>query len=355
MCQHDLHDFLQGLPKCEHHLHLEGCMTPELIFHLAEKNGVQLPDPKRNPAWESVATLAERFTRFTSLDDFLSFYFEGMKVLIHESDFSDLAWTYFQKAHADGVHHAEVFFDPNVHMDRGVPYKTVVDGFVAGCKRAEAELGLSTRLILCFLRHLPVESARQVYEEALAHGHFEAEVIHGLGSSSTEVGPPKDMFRELFGAAKQRGIQLTAHAGEEGDASYIHTALEMGAQRIDHGIRLADDPELMERVAKEGILLTVCPISNVQLRCVNEIKDLPIRTFLDAGVKFSINSDDPAYFGGYILENYCAVQEAFDLSVNDWRTIAENSVMESWIGHTRKMELLNRINLHVNRHQTVLA
>lgn len=345
MCQTTLHDFLHSLPKCEHHVHLEGCLTPQLIFQLSQRNNAPLPDPAANPAYESVEALTSRYHHFTSLDDFLNFYFEGMSVLLHEGDFEDLAWNYFQKASKDGVHHAEVFFDPQVHQKRGIAYSTVANGFVAGCKRAERELGMTTRLILCFVRHLPVESARAVYEEALAAGDFEAgsDRVHGIGWSSTEVGPPKDMFRELYASASAKGIPLTAHAGEEGDPSYISTALELGARRIDHGTRLVEDPALMRRVAEEGILLTVCPLSNVRLRCVESLDQVPIRTFLDNGVKFSINSDDPAYFGGYILDNYCAVQEAFGLSVHEWRRIAENGVRESWIGEERKGELLRRI------------
>ncbi|PKX99885.1 adenosine deaminase [Aspergillus campestris IBT 28561] len=350
MCQSDYHDFLHGLPKCEHHVHLEGCLTPELIFHLAEKNQIKLPDAKTNPAYLSIEALTRRYGNFTSLDDFLSFYFTGMSVLHHESDFADLAWAYFQKAHADGVHHAEVFFDPQVHHDRGIAYTTVVAGFAAACQRAEKELGLTTRLILCFVRHLPVHSAAHVYEQALANDHFDTDLIHGLGWSSTEVGPPKDMFRDLYAAAAARGIPLTAHAGEEGDASYISTALELGARRIDHGIRLVEDPVLMEKIARDGVMLTVCPISNVQLRCVEDVAQVPIRQFLDAGVKFSINSDDPAYFGGYILANYCAVQEAHRLSRDEWRVIAENSVNESWIGAERKAILLKRIDDHMQKH-----
>ncbi|KAF3392835.1 Adenine deaminase [Penicillium rolfsii] len=350
MCKSPLHDFIHNLPKCEHHVHLEGCLDPELIFHLAARNGIALPSPTENPAYASIAALTARYEHFTSLDDFLAFYFEGMAVLRTEQDFSDLAWSYFQKAHADGVHHAEVFFDPQVHLSRGVSYATVVSGFAAGCQRAETQLGLSTRLIMCFVRHLPVSSAQEVYEEFLAHGHFESELVHGLGWSSSEVGPPKDMFREIYASASAKGIPLTAHAGEEGDPTYISTALELGATRIDHGIRLIEDPELMKRVAEEGVLLTVCPLSNVRLRCVPSVEHVPVRKFLEAGVKFSINSDDPAYFGGYILDNYCAVQEAHDLSVLEWRIIAENSVQESWIPDARKAELLEKIEGHVKKH-----
>ncbi|KAJ5238390.1 hypothetical protein N7468_003009 [Penicillium chermesinum] len=346
MCQSKIHEFLQGLPKCEHHVHLEGCLTPELTFQLASRNGITLPD---DPAYASVDALKNRFERFTSLDDFLHYYFESMAVLRSEQDFADLAWAYFLQADADGVHHAEVFFDPQVHQERGISYETVVNGFSAGCKRAEQELGISTRLILCFLRHLPVASANELYDQFLASGHYEAGVIHGLGWSSSEVGPPKDMFRDIYASAAAKKIPLTAHAGEEGDASYISTALEVGAQRIDHGINLIQDPQLMQRVAKESILLSVCPVSNLKLQCVKSIAEVPIRKFLEAGVKFSINSDDPAYFGAYILGNYCAVQEAFNLSVLEWRIIAENSVQESWIPNERKAELLAKIEAHVKR------
>ncbi|RDW90586.1 adenosine deaminase [Aspergillus mulundensis] len=362
MCPSDVstqwHAFLSALPKCEHHVHLEGCLEPDLIFTLASKNNVSLPSPSENPAYTSIETLSERYGHFSSLDDFLSFYFIGMTVLKTQSDFAELAWTYFKRAHEEGVHHAEVFFDPQVHLERGVAYRTVVDGYVQGCKRAESELGISTRLIMCFLKHLPLQSAQDLYHTALKEGDLDFEgrdpVIHGLGASSSEVGPPKDLFRPIYLSAKERGINLTAHAGEEGDASYILAALEKGATRIDHGIRLVEDPALMERIAREEVLLTVCPVSNVQLKCVKSVGEVPIRKFLDAGVRFSINSDDPAYFGAYILECYCAVQEAFGLSLAEWKTIAENGVKGSWIGEERKNELLGRIDECVKRFEGVL-
>jgi len=345
-------EFLQGLPKCEHHVHLEGTLEPELIFELAARHGITLPN---DPVYTSVETLKKRYEHFSNLDDFLHFYFEGMAVLREEQDFADLAWAYFQKAHADGVHHAEVFFDPQVHGSRGVAYNTIVDGFSKGCQRAETELGLSTRLILCFVRHLPVASAQELYDEMLAYKSFENDTVHGLGWSSSEVGPPKDMFREIYASAAAKNIPLTAHAGEEGDPTYISTALELGAQRIDHGIRLIEDEALMRRVAREGILLTVCPLSNVRLRCVKSVKEVPIRKFLAAGVKFSINSDDPAYFGGYILDNYYAVQEAFNLNILEWKIIAENSVQESWIEDSRKAEILDSIETHVKKYMHTTA
>lgn len=342
-----MREFLQGLPKCEHHVHLEGTLEPELIFELAARHGITLPE---DPVYTSVETLKKRYEQFSNLDDFLHFFFEGMAVLREEQDFTDLAWAYFQRAHTDGVHHAEVFFDPQVHESRGVAYNTIVDGFSKGCRRAETELGLSTKLILCFVRHLPVASAQEVYDEMVAHKSFENGTVHGLGWSSSEVGPPKDMFREIYASAAKLNIPLTAHAGEEGDPTYISTALELGAQRIDHGIRLIEDEELMQRVVREGILLTVCPLSNVRLRCVKSVKELPIKKFLQNGVKFSINSDDPAYFGGYILDNYYAVQEAFNLDILEWWLIAENSVQESWIDDSRKAEILKSIGSHVKKY-----
>jgi len=355
MCRSPLHEFLQYLPKCEHHVHLEGCLSPRLVFELASRNSVDLPDPKTNPAYTSPKELSNRYEHFSSLDDFLSFYFIGMSVLLNQSDFEDLAWEYFQNAHADGVCHAEVFFDPQEHVNRGVPYNVVVSGFTAACRRAEREFGMTTKLILCFVKHLPVADARRVFDLALEQGDFESGVVHGIGCSSSEVGPPVDMFREIYASAHSKGIKCTAHAGEEGDSSYIIAALETYmAHRIDHGVRLAEDPALMQRVAEAGILLTVCPLSNVRLRCFDDISQVPIRIFLDAGVQFSINCDDPAYFGGYILHNYCAVERAFGLSIDEWRTIAENSIKGSWADETRKVQLLKLLDDHYVKYNNIL-
>ncbi|KAL1970165.1 hypothetical protein VTN77DRAFT_6570 [Rasamsonia byssochlamydoides] len=355
MCQSPLHEFLQRLPKCEHHVHLEGCLTPKLVFELAARNSVKLPDPEQRPEYASPEALSERYKHFTSLDDFLSFYFIGMSVLRKQSDFEDLAWEYFQHAHADGVHHAEVFFDSQEHVNRGVPYDTVVSGFTAACRRAEREFGMTTRLILCFVKHLPVDDAQRVFTQALERGDFESGVVHGIGCSSSEVGPPKDMFRDIYASAQSMGIRRTAHAGEEGDPSYIGAALDTyKVQRIDHGVTLIDDPRLMARVAMDEILLTVCPVSNVKLCCFDSVAQVPIRKFLDAGVKFSINSDDPAYFGGFILDNYCAVQESFNLSIEEWRTIAENSIRGSWVDEARKSELLQLVDDNIRRYQATV-
>jgi adenosine deaminase len=232
--------------------------------------------------------------------------------------------------------------------------ETVVQGFDKACKRAEKELGITSKLIMCFLRHLPVPEARQTMKEAVEGGYFdggEEKIISALGLDSSEVGFRPELFKDMYAEAEKRGIRRTAHAGEEGDPSYISGALDgLHAERIDHGIRLIEDSGLMNRIIKEEIMLTVCPLSNVCLRVVQHVRELPIRKFLEAGIKFSLNSDDPAYFGGYILNNYCAVQEAFDLSVAEWKTIVQNSIDGSWCGRARKDELLSMLEDCLNKH-----
>jgi len=354
MCKSDIHSFLLDLPKCEHHMHLEGSLSTSLLFRLAQQNKIDLPSPQKDPSFASADALEDRYTRFTSLDDFLAYYFIGMSVLLTSSDFESLAFEYFQRAHNDGVHHAEVFFDPQAHTSRGVPYKTVVSGFVAAQKRAEQEFGLTSKLILCFLRHLPAQEAHGTFQEADALGHFSNGTLAGIGLDSSEVGFPPEIFRETYDAAHSKGIKRTAHAGEEGDTSYISKALDIcKVERIDHGIRLIDDKSLLARVAQQNTLVTMCPLSNVRLRCVTKVAELPIREFLDAGINFSINSDDPAYFGGYILDNYCAVQEAFDLSLKEWNTIAVNAITGSWCDQTRKDQLLSDVEKCMQKHSSI--
>jgi adenosine deaminase len=341
MCKSSVHQLLHDLPKCEHHLHIEGSLSPQLLFQLAKANNVKLPETDKDPAFASPEALESRYERFTSLDDFLAYYFIGMSVLITSSDFESLAFEYFTRAHKDGVRHAEIFFDPQAHTERGISYKTVVEGLTAAQKRAEKDFGLSSKLILCFLRHLSAEDADVHYKEAVALGHFSDGTLAGIGLDSSEVGNPPELFREVYTSAKEAGIRRTAHAGEEGDSTYISRALDLCyTERIDHGIRLVDDEALMKKVAGNQTLVTVCPLSNVRLRCVTKVAELPIRKFLDAGVRFSINSDDPAYFGGYILDNYCAVQESFGLSVKDWMFIATGAIEGSWCEEARRKELL---------------
>ncbi|EMC92252.1 hypothetical protein BAUCODRAFT_283624 [Baudoinia panamericana UAMH 10762] len=340
MCQTQFHTLLQALPKCEHHLHLEGALTPETLFALAVKNGIQLPSD--DPAFASPASLALRYQRFTSLDDFLHYYYLGMSVLLQPSDFESLAWDYFLHASKDGVAHAELFFDPQAHLARGVPYETIVSGFTKARMRAEAELGISSLLVCCFLRHLPPVEAVATFRLPEVQHSFTSGQVTGIGLDSSELEYPPELFTDLYASARDLGLKRTAHAGEEGPPSYVTTALEaLRIERIDHGIRIAEDPSLLTRVADEGILLTVCPISNVFLRCVPSVADLPIQAFMRAGVRFSINSDDPAYFGNhFLLDNYCAVQTAFDLTANDWSVICKNSINGSWCSASRKEALL---------------
>ena len=351
MCKSDIHNFLQALPKCEHHLHIEGSLSPALLFQLAQTNKITLPSAD-DASFASVAALQARYERFTSLDDFLHYYYIGMSVLLTEGDFESLAYEYFSHAHRDGVHHAEIFFDPQAHTARGVLYSTVVAGLTAAQRRAEQDFGLTSKLILCFLRHLPATEANATYAEAASLGHFSNGTVAGIGLDSSEVGFPPELFREVYASAKEAGIRRTAHAGEEGDASYIERALDIcNVERIDHGIRLVEDEALFTRVAENKTLVTVCPLSNVQLRVVTKVAELPIRKFLDEGIRFSINSDDPAYFGGYILDNYCAVQDAFSLSIGDWKYIANGAIEGSWCDEARKTVLLQKVEECVAKFQ----
>jgi adenosine deaminase len=270
----------------------------------------------------------------------------SQSTLIKDTDFETLAWEYFLKAKRDGVMHAEIFFDPQAHVERGVAYSTVVHGLTAACKKAQTELGITVELIPCILRHLPLSSAWEMYKQALPD--LQSGTVAGLGLSSTELGNRPGQFKEIYADAEAKGIRRTAHAGEEGDVSYMREALEViHVQRVDHGIKLADDPELMAEFARKKILITVCPLSNVELRCVKSVKELPLRTFLDNGVQFSINSDDPSYLGGYILANYCAVQEAFNFSVEDWATIVIASIERSWCSENRKDDMLKLLDKYV--------
>ncbi|KAK5080700.1 adenine deaminase [Lithohypha guttulata] len=340
MCQHDLHQFLCALPKVEQHIHLEGSLEPSLVFELAKRNNTPLPTD--DPAYRDIDSLSARYRKFTSLDDFLHYYFINMGTLIHEVDFEDLAYRYFQKAHSQRVIHAEVFFDPQAHTSRGVEFSTIVNGFKKARQRAKEEFGLTSGLIVCLLRHIPPADCHKAYIQA--RPYLDSGEVTGLGLSSTELGNPPHLFKSSYDDAKAAGFRLTAHAGEEADVSYMRSAVEdLHCTRIDHGIKLPEDPDLLSQFAKERILVTLCPLSNVELRCVKSVSELPIRQYLQSGVPLSINSDDPAYFGGYIQENYCAVQEAFQLSVNDWQGIVQGSIELSWCGQERKEEMSKKL------------
>ncbi|KIW04807.1 adenosine deaminase [Verruconis gallopava] len=348
MCNTKLHDLLVQLPKCEHHIHIEGSLEPSLLFELAKKNGIVLPDD--DDAFASPMALKDRYTRFTSLDDFLNYYYIGMSVLVHASDFEALAWAYFSTVASQGLKHAEIFFDPQAHLSRGVEYKTLLQGFEAARQRAEKELGITSLFICCFLRHLPPVDSVTLFDHPDVQASFENKQVVGIGLDSSELPFPPSMFQELYARADKQGLRRTAHAGEEGPAQYIRDGLDLlGIERIDHGLKLSHDEELMAEVAKNEILLSLCPVSNDLLQCVPDVSHVPIRKFLDAGVRFSINSDDPAYFGSnYILDNFCAVQQHHDLSVDDWVRICKNAIQGSWCSDARKDELLALLHETVN-------
>lgn len=352
MTADDIREFLRDLPKCEHHMHLEGALEPDLLFDLAARNKINLPSADDDTAFASPAHLLERYERFTSLDDFLAYYFIGMSCLVQEDDFFELAWRYFKKAKSDGVVHAEVFFDPQAHTGRGISYKKVLTGFLRACRRAEEELEISTNIIVCFLRHLPVADSEKTYAEVEAD--LQSGQLAGIGLDSSERDLPPGQWSNVYQKAKVAGIKRTAHAGEEGPVEYIKEALQtLDIQRIDHGIKLADDENLLREVAGQKTLVTMCPVSNVKLQCVQNVEQLPVKKFLEAEVAFSINSDDPAYFKAYILDVYYAVQDAFHLTIQDWETIAINAINGSWCDESRKQALRTAVKHVVRRYQNI--
>ena len=281
------------MPKAELHIHIEGSLEPELIFALAQRNGVPL-------AYPSVEALRAAYA-FTDLQSFLDIYYAGASVLLHEQDFFDMAWAYFQRAAADHVVHAELFFDPQTHTDRGVPMATVIQGLARACQQAQAELGISARLILCFLRHLSEAAAFATLQDALPwRQHF-----IGVGLDSGERGNPPEKFARVFARCRELGLHVVAHAGEEGPPEYIWNALDvLRVQRIDHGVRCLEDPALVQRLAVDRTPLTVCPLSNVKLCVFKSMAEHNLPALLDAGLCATVNSDDPAYFGGYINQNF---------------------------------------------------
>ncbi|KAK0639426.1 hypothetical protein B0T16DRAFT_463103 [Cercophora newfieldiana] len=352
MCNSPLHNLLTALPKCEHHVHLEGTLSPSLLFALAAKNNIPLPpsaptpeSESFDPAFTSPSALSARYTTFSSLDDFLHYYYIGFRVLLSPSDFEALTYAYLSHAaRSANLRHAEVFFDPQGHTARGVPLEHVITGFHAAAARAQSEFGITAELIPCLLRHFSVEAGTECFDSLISTGGFADGRLKGVGLCSTELDKPPEAWKGIFARAKGRGIRRTAHAGEEGPAGYVRAAVEMlDVMRVDHGVRAAEDNAVMQMLADKGVMLTVCPMSNVALKGARSIGEVPVRRFLDAGVRFSLNSDDPAYFGGYIQENYCAVEEAFGLSVEEWGGIARNAVEGSWCSEERKGVLLGEV------------
>jgi adenosine deaminase len=320
------------LPKAELHLHIEGTLEPELAFRLAERNGIDLP-------YRDVDELSAKYD-FQDLQSFLDLYYATMDVLRTERDFTDLAEAYLTRARQQGVRHAEIFFDPQAHTGRGVPFETVLNGLRAALADSEPRFGVSTALILCFLRDQSPESAMSTLEQALEY----RDALTGVGLDSAEVGYPPSLFREVFARAREEGLHRVAHAGEEGPPSYIWEALDvLDVERIDHGVRSLEDDALVERLRSGRIPLTVCPLSNVRLRVVPELAQHPLPRMLDAGLLVTLNSDDPAYFGGYVEDNFAAVRDELGLDEDTLRSLAVNSINSSFLDETRRQALLDEI------------
>ncbi len=330
--------FVHSLPKTELHIHIEGTLEPEMMFRLGERNGFDLP-------FESVDGVAEAYD-FTNLQSFLDIYYQGAAVLQTPRDFYDLMAAYLDRAVADGVRHAEIFFDPQTHTGRGIPLEVVTSGFREAI--ADAGSGITADLILCFLRHLSGEAA--VATLIAAEPHLDGVIAVGLDSS--EVGNPPEMFSDSFSMARDLGLRAVAHAGEEGPPEYVVGALDtLGAERIDHGVRSLEDPDLVERLRREQVPLTVCPLSNLALQVVKRLEDHPISAMIDAGLLVSVNSDDPAYFGGYVGDNYLALGSALGLNADYLADLARNSIKSSFLDTDRKGDLLAEIDSVLSGHE----
>ena len=335
----NLPKLLREMPKAELHIHIEGSLEPELIFALAERNGVKLP-------YANVEALRAAYA-FTNLQSFLDIYYAGASVLLHEQDFYDMAWAYLQRAKADNVVHAEIFFDPQTHTERGVSMATVINGLHRACADAQAQLGVSAQLILCFLRHLSEEAALHTFNEALP---FKDKFI-GVGLDSSEVGHPPEKFKNVFALAHAHGLHLVAHAGEEGPPAYMWSALDvLHVERIDHGVQAVHDSALMARLAKDRTPLTVCPLSNQKLCVFPDLKDHNIGQLLDAGLCVTLNSDDPAYFGGYLNDNFVQTFEATGLTAQHAYVLARNSFEASFVPEVQRQKWMHALKLCFERY-----
>lgn len=325
---------LKRMPKAELHIHIEGSLEPEMIFKLSQRNGVKLTYP-------NVESLRKAYA-FTDLQSFLDIYYAGASVLLKEQDFFDMAYAYFERAAADHVVHAELFFDPQTHTGRGVPMQTVIVGLAHAARRAHAELGVSSALILCFLRHLSEEAAFQTLEQALPYRHQ----FVGVGLDSSERGHPPEKFARVFARCRELGLRVVAHAGEEGPPAYIESALDvLKVQRIDHGVRCVESPALVQRLARERVPLTVCPLSNVKLCVFPSLAQHNLPALLEAGLCATVNSDDPAYFGGYVNENFVQTFAALpQLGARQAWQLARNSFEASFADAAHKARWMNELD-----------
>ncbi|MCX7553020.1 adenosine deaminase [Marinicella sp. S1101] len=328
-----MNELIQLLPKAELHMHIEGSLEPELMFKLAERNGIELP-------YDSVDELKAKYN-FNNLQEFLDIYYQGCAVLQTEQDFYDLAWAYLEKAKDDHVVHTEIFYDPQSHTNRGIPFETAINGLYRAFDDAQNQLGISFHIIACFLRHLPEQDALDLYPKIFEN----RDKILGIGLDSSEMGHPPEKYQKVFAQAKKDGFKVVAHAGEEGPAAYVREAIDiLQVDRIDHGNRCLDDDILTAQIAKAGLALTVCPLSNLKLQVVKDLKDHPIKTMLNKGLMATINSDDPAYFGGYINDNFYQLAEAVSLSDDQIFTLVENSFKASFLPESIKEIHLKALN-----------
>ncbi|SPL72429.1 adenosine deaminase [Acinetobacter stercoris] len=326
-------ELIRVLPKAELHVHIEGTFEPELMFEIAQRNKIDIP-------YKSIDEVKQAYN-FHNLQSFLDIYYAGANVLVYEQDFYDLAWAYFIKCQQDNVVHTEIFFDPQTHTDRGVAFEIVLNGLKKACVDAQEKLGITSHLIMCFLRHLSEEAAMQTLEQALP---FKDQII-GVGLDSSELGHPPSKFERVFAKAREAGFLIVAHAGEEGPAEYVWEALDLlKVNRIDHGVRSEDDPKLLERLVLEKMPLTVCPLSNLKLCVIDDMADHNIHRLLKQGVKVTVNSDDPAYFGGYMNDNFHAIEQALPLSQDELKQLAINSFEASFIPESEKRKWIKHIH-----------
>ena len=325
-------EFIKKSPKAELHLHIEGTLEPEQMFALAKRNNINIP-------FKNIDDVKKAYN-FSNLESFLKTYYEGAKVLIKEQDFFDITWAYVLKCKEDNIVHTEIFFDPQTHTKRGISFDVVINGIYKALQKAEKEFGLSFKIIMCFLRHLDEEKGFKILDQALVH----KDKIYGVGLDSSEMGNPPNKYEKLFKKAIEYGFITVAHAGEEGPPEYIWEALNLlNVKRIDHGVQCLKDEKLVKKLSKSQIPLTVCPLSNIKLRVFNKLEEHNLKKMLDKKLMVMVNSDDPAYFGGYLNKNLIEVQAALNLSKDEVKTLLVNSFKSSFLSEEIKRELINKI------------
>ncbi|MCK5825080.1 MAG: adenosine deaminase [Ichthyobacteriaceae bacterium] len=330
-----IENYIINIPKAELHLHIEGTLEPELMFKIAKRNNIELK-------YSSANELRKAY-HFSKLQDFLDTYYQGVNILIHEQDFYDLTIEYLKKVHSENVLHTEIFFDPQSHTERGIEFKTVITGINNAIVYAKNNFNISTKLIVSFLRHLSEESAIETLNQAIKY----KDIITAVGLDSSEIGNPPSKFINVFKQAKQNGFLAVAHAGEEGPTEYIWEAINLlKVDRIDHGNQSLNDDNLVNEIVNKKLALTVCPLSNLKLKVVDNLKKHPLKTMLNKGIITTVNSDDPAYFGGYLNKNYLEIQKALNLSINEITTLARNSFSASFLNDNEKQKMLDKVDAY---------